>query len=116
MKITAISYQKVFPLAQFVNERIGVEASVDIDDDVDECMKMLKGTVETWHKQLNPNLAPLTDFNTGQPEAIDPHAALRLQQLIIGATTTEELETYYPDTEKYGLTGTWDKKLKSLKE
>lgn len=60
--------------------------------------------------------APLTDFNTGQPEApIDPNAALRLQQLINGATTTEELETYYPDAEKYGLTGTWDKRLKELK-
>lgn len=68
---------------------------------------------------MNPDIQTLTDFNTGKPatasDILDPHEALRLQKLINEATTEEELEKYYPDAEKYGLTPQWDKKLKEIK-
>jgi hypothetical protein len=48
MKITSISYKKIFPIAQFVNETIGVEIQVDEGDDTDEAFKIAKETVEQW--------------------------------------------------------------------
>ncbi len=112
-----VKYRRLYPYAPYLNEEIGFEITIPDDGDPIAEVETLKSLCDEAHKKLNPNFAPLTDFNTGQPEApIDPHAVLRLQQLINGATTPEELETYYPDAEKYGLTGTWDKKLKSLKE
>lgn len=93
---------------------LGMERTIaDGIDDSKTSFQKAEQELDTYYHSRGK--APLTDFNTGQPEAIDPHAALRLQQLINGATTTEELETYYPDAEKYGLTGTWDKRLKELK-
>jgi hypothetical protein len=48
MKITSISYKKIFPIAQYVNETIGIEIQVDEGDDTDEAFKIAKETVEQW--------------------------------------------------------------------
>lgn len=62
-RILKIEYQKVFPLAQYVNEKIGVEVEVNNGDDIDNAFSFAKETVEKWHKEGNPGLH-LT-INTG---------------------------------------------------
>ena len=56
MKITTVNYQKVFPLAQYVNEKIGVEIQVDEWDDPAEALQKAKKMVETFHRESNPQL------------------------------------------------------------
>lgn len=56
MKVVKILYQKVFPLAQYVNEKIGVEIELDDQDNVDHAFKTASDLVERWHKELNPHL------------------------------------------------------------
>ena len=121
-----VIFHKLFPYAPYLNEYIGVEMDFqdNLDQDVfDSCVDRLRELTESNHKKKYPHLyngtTQLTDFNTGKPgtasDILDPHEVLRLQKLINGATTPEELENYYNDAEKYGLTGAWDKKLKELK-
>jgi hypothetical protein len=64
MKIQSIHYQKIFPLAPYVNETIGVDIAIDAGDSLDNAIQIAKSTVERWHKELNPQL-----FNGSQPQA-----------------------------------------------
>lgn len=63
MKVVKVLYQKVFPLAQYVNEKIGVEIELDDRDNVDHVFKTASDLVERWHKELNPHL----QFNPQSP-------------------------------------------------
>lgn len=56
MKVVKVIYQKVFPLAQYVNEKIGIEIELDGMDDENKAFKIAKDTVEKWHKEWNPQL------------------------------------------------------------
>jgi hypothetical protein len=56
MKVVKVIYQKVFPLAQYVNEKIGIEIELDGMDDENKAFKIAKDTIEKWHKEGNPQL------------------------------------------------------------
>lgn len=56
MKITSVNYQKVFPLGQYINERIGVEIQVDPDESEVDALREAKRIVEQFHKDNNPQL------------------------------------------------------------
>lgn len=56
MKVVKVIYQKVFPLAQYVNEKIGIEIELDGMDDENKAFKIAKDTVEKWHKEGNPQM------------------------------------------------------------
>lgn len=56
MKVVKVIYQKVFPLAQYVNEKIGIEIELDGMDDEGKAFKIAKDTVEKWHKEGNPQM------------------------------------------------------------
>lgn len=48
MKVTKITYQKVFAIAQYINERIGIEIDLDENDDVNEIFLQAKEKVHSW--------------------------------------------------------------------
>jgi hypothetical protein len=56
MKVDKVSYQKLFPIGSFVNERIGVEITIDENDDVTQVLNSAKSMVEKFHKDSNPLL------------------------------------------------------------
>ena len=57
MKVKTISYQKVFPLGQYINERIGVEIDCNLETESPfELLKEAKEFVEKFHKDSNPQL------------------------------------------------------------
>lgn len=76
MKVDRISYQKTFPLAPYVNEKIGVEIQLD-GDSPEQALYNAKKIVEEWHKQSNPHLV----YNEPDPYTI------------INSTRNEEKET-----------------------
>jgi hypothetical protein len=49
MKITSVSYKKIFPIAQFVNETIGIESTVDEGEDPSDVLEKLKEKITMWH-------------------------------------------------------------------
>lgn len=56
MKINKVFYEKLFPTGSFLNERIGMEASLDPGDDEQGALHSLKEKVEKFHKDSNPLL------------------------------------------------------------
>lgn len=69
MKVVKVLYQKVFPLAQYVNEKIGIEIELDTSkgDDPDHAFDNAKSFVEKWHKLGNPSL----HFSVAAPASIE---------------------------------------------
>lgn len=56
MKVTTVSYQRTYPLAQFSNEKIEVVVEVQDGDDVQEALARAKATADKFHKDSNPQL------------------------------------------------------------
>lgn len=48
MRLKTISYQKVFPIAAYVNEKIGVEIEINDGDDEQKAFQLAKDTVNKW--------------------------------------------------------------------
>lgn len=59
MTVDRISYQKVFPLGMYINERIGVEMQLDKGDSPDEALAKAKEMVEGFHNST------MSQYNSG---------------------------------------------------
>jgi hypothetical protein len=105
MKITSISYKKIFPIAQYVNETIGVEIQVDETDDTDEAFKIAKETVEQWA------VNKIEEENTSRPTCTYEADILRN---IREATSLQELSEYKDAALSLGLTTIYMTKAKKL--
>jgi hypothetical protein len=90
MKVTNISYKKIFPIAQFVNETIGIEMQADEGDNVDDVYEAAKKKVHEWHSGAK---SPPTLVDPPSPEEatihISPDASIALK--ISKATCLEDL-------------------------
>lgn len=99
MKITLIKYSKEFP-SQLGNRWIGIEASLDPDDDPDDAHKTLVSTVNDWGNREIP-LSVDTGFGpqpvTYSGSKVINRAHERLKDLMADCTTLEELYKYYDD-------------------
>src|SRR5690606_30559855 len=96
MKIQTISYQKVFPLGKFVNERIGLEATVSEREDVNEAYLELKKIVEETHQRLNPTLEgeyALSEANSIEKD-LEKMGIESTVSEILNCQTIEELEGF----------------------
>lgn len=107
MKIERINYKKIFPIAPYVNESIGVEIQLDDGDTPEHALDLAKLIVEDWHKASNPelkfdpewNAPPMTaNFNsipTTQIKKEPKEAAIDSQvEAIAGCTTLKSLEIF----------------------
>lgn len=52
MKVTSISYSRVFSIPDYENEKISITADIEENEKVEEEMEKLKATVEMCHKQF----------------------------------------------------------------
>lgn len=126
MKIRTISYQKMFPLAPYINERLGIEIELDDTDKVENAYQLAKELVEA-HKtpiqsQNETVLSPVStqEYKSTTP-ILKPPVNKRENQIEdlkrdIGTCADEKvLETYnfflktYPELQE-----TYDNKLKEL--
>ena len=115
MKVKTISYAKVFPIAPYENQKIGVEMELDETDDWQEVFDLAKTMVHKWANPqptfTNETLTPI-----GQPlQSIDPKKRDETEIAIDNATTKKDLEFYVEAAEKYGLMELWNEKNNSLK-
>lgn len=57
MQIIKVSYERIFPLAPYVNEKIGFEATIDGSAESEkDALNKLKQIAEEWHKSNNPGI------------------------------------------------------------
>jgi hypothetical protein len=103
MEIIKVSYERIFPLAPYVNEKIGFEATIDGSAESEkEALSKLKLIAEECHKALNPQLFQSNGQLIDNPTRLGPpieipvinKAEERLGILIENAASKEELMTY----------------------
>jgi hypothetical protein len=56
MKITKVSYSKIYPTASYMNERIGVEIEINEGEDAKGALHAAKILTDEFHKEANPDL------------------------------------------------------------
>lgn len=94
MKITTVNYQKVFPLGQYINERIGVEIQVDPDESEVDALREAKRIVEQFHKDNNPQLYTETTVHNNSQFEDSPNAPWNLRK-------ADEQPPYTPKTQPH---------------
>jgi hypothetical protein len=102
MKVDRISYQRVYPIGLYVNERIGVEIQVDEGEDSTEVFNHAKKMVDGWHesgKALLPTDVPLAENNyidegiNGAPQS-DSFPEVGMQAAIKTCSSVPVLKTF----------------------
>jgi hypothetical protein len=56
MKVTKVTYQKIFPIGMYLNEKIGVEIDIDDTESPHQALSKAKEIVEQFHKDSNPTV------------------------------------------------------------
>lgn len=54
MNITSVSYVKLFPLGMYINEKIGVEVSLEAGEDAMLALDTARNLVHEYHEKNNP--------------------------------------------------------------
>lgn len=97
MKITTIQYKKVFPIGAYQNEPLGIEATLDENEDPIEAFKTLKQLAHEVHISLNPTLYSET-FVSNQWQQ-EPTPTLSTEEMAIKEieqiTDPKQLEAEY---------------------
>ena len=115
-KVTKVTYQKVFPIQQYVNEKIGIEMDVN-DGNPDEAFEECKRLVEKWGAKPETEEDVLSFKGVPLDKlipTIDPRAYETAEIGIDNATTIQDLEFYADIAVKYGLVEMYLSKKKSL--
>jgi hypothetical protein len=56
MQITSVNYNRTYAIGPFLNEKIGVEATIEEGDNPIEVLKSLKELADNFNKIANPHL------------------------------------------------------------
>jgi len=97
-KITSVSYAKLFPLGAFINEKVGVEMTIDEGEDVMSVLNEAKKLVTTFHYESNKELyemkgTKVTDIVDGEPIIKLDAKQSQTQSIIKDISTCTELKT-----------------------
>lgn len=129
MKVKTVSYQKVFPIAQFVNHKIGVEIEIDErdyevgKDPEEEAIRLAKEMVNRWGTeqsllQVDRNdPIPVVSVPKEEP-TLSPAAAVA--EMIQSCTDVKNLKFYeamikkQENKEQFELWKLYDKKKTEL--
>lgn len=106
MKLERITYQKIFPLGAFANERLGMEAILDDAEDPKQAMKVLKKLVHEMH--LPEELPQSRDA-----EGIMQIDQRQLRTYLENATSLQDMKLLKPHLPEE-LKGEYAQKLKKM--
>jgi hypothetical protein len=117
MTVDRISYQKVFPLGMYINERIGVEIQLDKEDSPEYALSKAKEMVESFHKENNKGLHIEVNSDAipiQKPEPEETRIGLLIQD-IESCKDIKTLESYkFLVKGKQDFQTAYDNKLKEL--
>lgn len=68
MNIEKISVQKVFPIGPYMNVKLGLEASVDKDEDVKVAITAAEELLNDWFNNSYPNVGEPVVYTQGEPQ------------------------------------------------
>ena len=117
MEVDRISYKKVFPISSFCTEHIGLEATLEENENPEEALNKLKVMVDTLHAET---LTQLESYRGSSVRTVEQEPEDKIQSwktVISMCTSITALERFKPavDREKNEeLTQAYNDKLKTL--
>jgi hypothetical protein len=117
MKLSQISYQRVYPLGSYSTERIGLEATLDEGENPETALSHLKILVEELHQETLKSL-PTDDFRGTHVRNVVEEPVDKIERTMI-----EEMEacSSYPEIQSFRFTikdadeqAVYDRKLNEL--
>lgn len=115
MKLDRISYQKVFPISMYCTERIGLEASLDENDNPETCLERLKVLVETLHSATIASLDEYRGTQVKEVEKVPVNTVESMRTAISTCTEIATLKTFEKLAKsKPEFQTAYDKRLKEL--
>jgi len=120
MKLSQISYQRVYPLGSYSTERIGLEATLDEGENPETALSHLKILVEELHQETLKSL-PTDDFRGTHVRNVveEPIDKIESWKTVISmCTSITALERFKPQVDRENnqeLTEAYNNKLQSLK-
>ncbi len=120
MKIERVTYQKVFPLGMYINEKIGVDYLLNEGDDPKAALEAAKKLCQEFHEENNKGLyiAPAQEWDNlpevqGKRQPINKIEAMKAD--IATCTEIKVLESYNLIVKKNPeLQETYDLTLKKI--
>ncbi len=100
MKLSQISYQRVYPLGSYSTERIGLEATLDEGENPETALSHLKILVEELHQETLKSL-PKDDFRGTHVRNVVEEPQDKIERTMI-----EEMEacSSYPEIQSFRFT------------
>jgi hypothetical protein len=118
MRISTVSYTKVYPLGQYTNEKICVELVVEKGDNAKQALQEAKSLADEFHRENLKNIPeigfeePAEIIQTQSPKSL----AEKTKEFINDCTTVEELKAWeFMAKTKVELKEYYDNKLLQLK-
>lgn len=117
MKLSQISYQRVYPLGSYSTERIGLEATLDEGENPQTALEHLKTMVEELHQETLKSLST-DDFRGTHVRNVVEEPQDKIERTMI-----EEMEacSSYPEIQSFRFTikdadeqAVYDRKLNEL--
>ena len=110
MKPKTITYQRLYPIGAFANERLGMEVELNEVDSPEAAFQYAKETIEQTHKALNPHLYAEYSFHESSQnenfsqEPSDPkqEAQQRMITAISGSSDLTVLESFRKPAKSQG--------------
>jgi len=98
MNITSVSYVKLFPLGMYINEKIGVEVSLEAGEDAMLALDTARNLVHEYHEKNNPipfaGVTAIADNPTIPNVQVDKEPPKSLVEQIESCTELKVLESY----------------------
>lgn len=77
MKITTVSLSRTIPTGPYMNDKVGMEATIGPDESEVEALDTLQRAIENWHKKANPHLYQETNIPfTQRADYVPPPSTL----------------------------------------
>ena len=121
MKLSQISYQRVYPIGSYATERIGLEATLDEGENPETALSHLKILVEELHQETLKSL-PTDDFRGTHVRSVVEEPVDKIQSwktVISMCTSITALERFKPQVDRENnqeLTEAYNNKLQSLQK
>ena len=120
MKVKTISYAKVFPIAPYENQKIGVEIELDETDGFDETFEYAKELVHKWARPTLTDAKTIewkTDFQAPAPlQSIDPKKRDETEIAIDNCFLVEDLYKLKDAAIANGIVSHYERKLNHLQQ
>jgi hypothetical protein len=98
MQIERVTYQKVFPLGMYINEKIGVDYLLNEGDDPKAALEAAKKLCQEFHEETNKGLyiAPAAEWdNLPEVQRTKPVSKIEAMKADISTCTDQKvLESY----------------------